>query len=282
MRTRRIAILIDGGFFLKRLSRVVAPEYCDSPSAVAKSARILCRNHVRRLIGERGDPRLSRWLDHVYRLFYYDATPYDGTAHNPILNQQVHFGRTPEANFRSELFSGLRRQRKFALRLGKVVREDGWHIKDAGLTKKLLGTRNWVHLFDQAVSETGEPPSNALGENETATIRNLADAWRRLGTDDVRLSLRQKGVDMRIGIDITTLTLKKQVDTLILVTGDSDFVPAAKVARREGVEFLLDPLWQQVNDDLHEHVDGVVSGFNRPGPNASPGDESEESPEDID
>jgi uncharacterized LabA/DUF88 family protein len=69
---------------------------------------------------------------------------------------------------------------------------------------------------------------------------------------------------MRIGIDITTLTLKKQVDTIVLVTGDSDFVPAAKVARREGVEFILDPMRQAVNDDLHEHVDGVISVFRDP------------------
>jgi len=46
--------------------------------------------------------------------------------------------------------------------------------------------------------------------------------------------------------------------------GDSDFVPAAKLARREGVEFLLDPLWQQVSDELNEHVDGVVSVFPKP------------------
>jgi uncharacterized LabA/DUF88 family protein len=48
------------------------------------------------------------------------------------------------------------------------------------------------------------------------------------------------------------------------VTGDSDFVPAAKLARREGVEFLLDPLWQRVSDELTEHVDGVVSVFPKP------------------
>lgn len=53
---------------------------------------------------------------------------------------------------------------------------------------------------------------------------------------------------------------------IILVTGDSDFVPAAKLARREGVEFLLDPLWQDIKADLYEHVDGVVSGFPRPTP----------------
>lgn len=92
----------------------------------------------------------------------------------------------------------------------------------------------------------------------------------------MRLGLRQKGVDMRMGLDISTLTLKKQVDTIILVTGDSDFVPAAKVARREGVEFLLDPLWQSVEDELHEHVDGVVSAFRNPGAPGTAADEPDD------
>jgi uncharacterized LabA/DUF88 family protein len=103
-----------------------------------------------------------------------------------------------------------------------------------------------------------------LPADQAVQLKKLADLWRNLSPDDLRLGLRQKGVDMRIGIDITTLTLKKQVDTIILVTGDSDFVPAAKVARREGVEFIIDPLWQSVNDDLHEHVDGVISAYRDP------------------
>jgi uncharacterized LabA/DUF88 family protein len=48
---------------------------------------------------------------------------------------------------------------------------------------------------------------------------------------------------------------------IILVAGDADFVPAAKLARREGVHFILDPLWQNVSGDLLEHIDGLRSGF---------------------
>ena len=66
---------------------------------------------------------------------------------------------------------------------------------------------------------------------------------------------------MRIGIDITSLTLKRQVDKIVLVAGDSDFVPAAKLARREGVEFILDPMWRSVGSDLFEHIDGLWSGL---------------------
>ncbi len=78
---------------------------------------------------------------------------------------------------------------------------------------------------------------------------------------------------MRIGLDIASLTLKKQVQTIILISGDSDFVPAAKLARREGVQFILDPMWQSVNDDLFEHIDGLQSGLPKPKTKAAVGEE---------
>lgn len=46
---------------------------------------------------------------------------------------------------------------------------------------------------------------------------------------------KQKGIDMKIGIDIATLTLKK----LVLI----DFVPAAKLSRIEGIILPL-ILWE--------------------------------------
>lgn len=69
---------------------------------------------------------------------------------------------------------------------------------------------------------------------------------------------------MRIGLDIASITLKRQADVIVLVSGDADFVPAAKLARREGVRFTLDPLWQDIPADLFEHIDGLRSGFYRP------------------
>ena len=88
---------------------------------------------------------------------------------------------------------------------------------------------------------------------------------RGLTDRDVKYDVRQKGVDMRIGLDIASLAYKKLVDQIILVAGDSDFVPAAKLARREGIDFLLDPMWASIRDDLHEHIDGLCSVFPRPG-----------------
>jgi uncharacterized LabA/DUF88 family protein len=157
------------------------------------------------------------------------------------------------------MFQALRQKRKFALRLGKVTKESDWQIS-ARLTKRLLKTRNWLHLL--AAPLPGADPARepiALAQEQRKELERLVADWRELGDIDVALGLRQKGVDMRIGLDITSITLKKQADTMILVTGDSDFVPAAKLARREGVEFILDPMRQSIEDDLFEHIDGLVS-----------------------
>lgn len=74
-------------------------------------------------------------------------------------------------------------------------------------------------------------------------------------------NVRQKGVDMRIGVDITSLVMKKQVRQIILIAGDADFVPAAKTARREGIDFILDPLRMPIPPSLYEHIDGLRSTF---------------------
>ena len=89
--------------------------------------------------------------------------------------------------------------------------------------------------------------------------------WASMSDDDFRLDLRQKGVDMRIGLDIASLAYRRQINQLILISGDSDFVPAAKLARREGIDFVLDPMWSTIRPDLHEHIDGLKSVCPRPG-----------------
>ena len=70
---------------------------------------------------------------------------------------------------------------------------------------------------------------------------------------------------MRVGLDIASITLKKQADTIVLVSGDTDFVPAAKLARREGAKFFLDPLGRSVPPALFEHIDDVLSALPRAG-----------------
>ena len=75
--------------------------------------------------------------------------------------------------------------------------------------------------------------------------------------EDFTLAMQQKGVDMRIGLDIASLSFKHQVDSIVLIAGDSDFVPAAKLARREGIDFILDALGGNIRDNLSLHIDGL-------------------------
>ena len=39
---------------------------------------------------------------------------------------------------------------------------------------------------------------------------------------------------------------------------------AAKLARREGIDFVLDPMWAKIDDELFEHIDGLKSTIDKP------------------
>ncbi len=256
MSLARIAILIDGGFFNRKLPKLLGEEDRVSPEKTVKAIQRLCYNHVRFLVGD----KKKEWKRYIYRIFYYDAVPYDGKAHHPIDNINIDFAKSDLAKQRHELFERLRKERKVALRLGKVNREHDWALPPK-LTKKLLKTKSWLASLPELTEET---ESLTIPAEQIIDLRKLQELWSALDGGAVQLGLKQKGVDMRIGIDITSMTLKKQVDTIVLVAGDSDFVPAAKLARREGVEFILDPLWQSVNSDLFEHIDGLQAGLKKP------------------
>ena len=169
--------------------------------------------------------------DELYRVFYYDCPPLEKKVHNPITGKSIDFSKTNIFSFRVALFNELRKRRKFALRLGVIHDGKGWLIKN--------------HKSKDLLSKRINPDD--LAEN------------------DVYYDVRQKGVDIKIGIDIASISLKKQANKIILISGDSDFVPAAKLARREGVDFLLDPLWNPIKPNLFEHIDGLNSVAPKPG-----------------
>lgn len=70
----------------------------------------------------------------------------------------------------------------------------------------------------------------------------------------------QKGVDMRIGLDIATFAQSQSVDRILLVSGDTDMVPAMKHARKAGMEVIALQLprpTRNIHDLLYEHSDVV-------------------------
>ena len=79
--------------------------------------------------------------------------------------------------------------------------------------------------------------------------RPLADA-------DFKPDFEQKGVDMRIGLDIANFCVTKAVDRIVLITNDADCVPAMKYGRRAGLQVVLMSLpGQTTAPELLHHVD---------------------------
>jgi uncharacterized LabA/DUF88 family protein len=64
-------------------------------------------------------------------------------------------------------------------------------------------------------------------------------ASKDLTDDDFAPDFEQKGVDMRIGLDIATFAETHAVDRIILVTNDTDCIPAMKYGRRAGLQIVL-------------------------------------------
>ncbi len=254
---REIAIMIDGGFLTKRLSQLVAEPERLTPTAMCGVIRSMCRAHVKKLTGDED----SNWHRHIYRIFYYDAPPFEGQAHHPLTGRQINFKISDQAKFQTELFQVLRKQRNVALRLGHLSNLGGWTIDHARLAKLL---RIKAPLAEIAALPRADDGTITLSSELTERLHEQMAHWVALQDWMVRLDLRQKGVDMRIGLDIASITLKRLATTVILVAGDADFVPAAKLARREGVQFILDPLWQSVSNDLFEHIDGLQTVLKRP------------------
>ncbi|MBB1161490.1 NYN domain-containing protein [Aquariibacter albus] len=153
----------------------------------------------------------------MHRVYYYDSMPLETAHQKPLGGELVEFGASPTAARARNLFEQLAQLPFMALRLGELAFQ-GWE-----LSAKKLG--------------------NAVGPSV------------EVKPDDLRPQITQKGVDMRIGMDIAALTLKRQVQVIVLVTGDSDFVPAMKFARREGAHLYLCPLGQRVKPSMLEHSD---------------------------
>ncbi|MBO9572073.1 MAG: NYN domain-containing protein [Chitinophagaceae bacterium] len=212
-----VAILIDGGFFLKRYFSIFDKPRNVNLEQVAKDLYTLAHKHV--------GPD-----NHLYRIFYYDCIPFDKRVHNPITKKVYDFKKTEQYKFRMELFEQLKKKRKVALRLGVIKDSKSWSLNPEILKELIAGKIDFANIKDT----------------------------------DITYNLRQKGIDMKIGVDIASLALKQFVNQIVLISGDADFVPASKLARREGIDFILDPMWNNIDDTLLEHIDGLRSTCPKP------------------
>lgn len=56
---------------------------------------------------------------------------------------------------------------------------------------------------------------------------------------DFSPDFEQKGVDMRIGLDIAAYSVNHSIDRIALVTNDTDCVPAMKYGRKAGLQVVI-------------------------------------------
>lgn len=216
---------------LRHLSPVVAAVLVDAEFFLKRARRIFgpqspkaAADKLHALALAHLNDAKGRRTARLYRIFVYDAPPAAWKGHTALGKQSIDITHSPTAQWRREFHDALRGLRKVALRMGEVpTSQVRWQIKPDVLKALTNGKKPWDELTD----------------------------------DDFRLDLRQKGVDMRLGLDIASLAFKQQVSQIVLISGDADFVPAAKLARREGIDFILDPMWSTIRPDLYEHIDGL-------------------------
>lgn len=164
----------------------------------------------------------------LYRILYYDCSPTDKKIYHPYTKTQYDLSKNNLYKWMQEFLQELKMKRKFALRLGILADQQAHYNLKYETTKKLF--------------------------NGTKNLSDVTEA-------DFELNVEQKCVDMKIGLDIASMAYKKQVEQIILISGDSDFVPAAKLARREGIDFILDPMGTPIKPELQEHIDGLRSQY---------------------
>lgn len=86
------------------------------------------------------------------------------------------------------------------------------------------------------------------------------DAYTKslLEDSDFEPSFEQKGVDMRIGLDISQYSYDKSVEHIILVSNDTDCIPAMKCARKNGLKMsLVSVQHAKIAPELKAHADFV-------------------------
>ena len=162
----------------------------------------------------------------LYRIFYYDCPPMQREVMHPLTKEIIDFSKGSGTKWSESFYNELSKKRKLALRMGELAESAAKFV-----------------LKDQTLV--------ALLEKEK-TLEDLTE-------DDFRLDVKQKGVDMRIGLDVASLAKDHLVDQIVMIAGDSDFLPVVKMARKSGIDFLLDPMNQRPKQNMLKHIDGMES-----------------------
>ncbi len=129
--------------------------------------------------------------------------------------------------------------------LEQVLRQEfnSTRIDFSKLSGLLTGLSSHLRTYYYHCLPYQDSPPSAEQSQRVSERQKFYDRLQRLERFEVRLgSLRkrgagfeQKGVDVMLAIDLVLLSAKRAITQAVLLTADSDFVPAIEVAKNEGV-----------------------------------------------
>lgn len=163
--------------------------------------------------------------------------------------------------------------------LDKVLERDygGARIDMEKLAQKAAGSDQLLRAYYyhcmpyQSDPPTPEEQARFKDKHHFITALNHIPRFQvRLGklklrgrTADGKPIFVQKRVDMMLGVDMALMAVKQRVDRIVLVTGDSDTIPAVEAIKPEGVVVtLLHGPWEgrsRPSRELYQIVDERVA-----------------------
>jgi len=105
------------------------------------------------------------------------------------------------------------------------------------------GTNRIKTLFYDALPTPNNPQAIFIysrTQSFHSRLSSLKDFEVKLGRlKQINGKFVQKGVDMRLGIDLVQMSMKKQIERAIIITADSDFEYAVEKAQEAGAKVSL-------------------------------------------
>lgn len=144
---------------------------------------------------------------------------------------------------------------------GSARREHGGKFDFLGLLPELVADRKRVIAVAYVVDAEG-------GKNESSGFQAFANSLRQVGYEVRRKQARKrqdgsKKADWDIGIAMEIVDLRSRIDTVILCTGDGDFLPLIHRLKKWGKRVELASHQTSTNTDLIRAVDEFISLDNR-------------------
>ena len=96
---------------------------------------------------------------------------------------------------------------------------------------------------------------------------NLCSSCRSVVEENIldvigNVKKKEKGIDVKLAVDFIDYAITNEL-TLILISGDADFIPALELAKRKGAEVFSASLAKGYSKQIRENFKFFVLGKNK-------------------